>query len=209
MTMRSTTYDSPPRLPDGDTVRLSDILPGDLPFELEIGPGRGLFMVERCHHAAEVRIMGFEIKRKWSCLVDQRLSREGFGDRARVFCEDARLALPRLRPDGGLARVFIHFPDPWWKKRHRKRLVIGENVLDEIARLLCDGGELFIQTDVMERAEQYRALVDAHVGFEGAGDEVDSAVIAQNPFDARGNREHRADDDGLPVYRLLYRRRHR
>ena len=207
--MRSTAYDSPPRLPDEETVQLNDVISGEGPFEIEIGPGRGLFMIERCQVAPEVRLMGLEIKRKWSCLVDQRLAREGFGDRARVFCEDARLALPKLQPSGGLERVFIHFPVPWWKKRHHKRLVIEENVLDELARLLRDGGELLIQTDVHERAEQYRALVDAHPLFEGAGDEEGQAPLEKNPFGARGNREHRADDDGLPVYRLLYRRRPR
>jgi tRNA (guanine-N7-)-methyltransferase len=147
--MRS-DYDAPPRLPDGETVPLDDIIAGDGPFELEIGPGRGRFIVERCQRAPEVRIMGLEIKRKWSCLVDQRLAREGFAERARVFCEDVRLALPRLGPDAGLDRVFVHFPDPWWKKRHRKRLVLSDRVLDELSRLLRDDGELFIQTDVAD-----------------------------------------------------------
>jgi tRNA (guanine-N7-)-methyltransferase len=149
-------------------------------------------------------MLGLEIRRKWAQIVDDRLRRSGHGERARVFAEDARDALVRLGPDASVAAVFLHFPDPWWKKRHQKRLVIGGLLLDEIARLLAAGGELFVQTDVAERADGYDALVAAHGAFEPRGDLPGSASVAQNPYGARSHRERRAEADQIPVHRLRF-----
>ncbi|MBW2526514.1 MAG: tRNA (guanine-N7)-methyltransferase [Deltaproteobacteria bacterium] len=193
-----------PELPEGDSVELDALLPGAAALELEIGPGRGSFLLERCAAEPHVRILGIEVRRKWARIVDDRLKQRGFGDRARVVCHDARQALPRLQPGGAVSTVFFHFPDPWWKKRHRKRLVVVGPVLDQVSRLLRPGGELFIQTDVPERADEYEAILHRRDDFEPAGDRPSSCRLADNPYGARSNREHRAAADGLPVYRLRF-----
>jgi tRNA (guanine-N7-)-methyltransferase len=154
-----------------------------------------------------VTILGLEIRLKYATPVDARLKKDGLHHRARVLGEDAKAALPRLRPDGVVSRVYLHFPDPWWKKRHEKRLVMGGSILDEVARLLLPGGELFVQTDVEERAELYQGQIDEHSAFAPAGDASGSPRIADHGFVARTNREYRAIEDGLPVYRMLYRRK--
>jgi tRNA (guanine-N7-)-methyltransferase len=202
-------YAAPPQLPEGDVVDIEAFLPGSGPLELEIGPGRGGFILERAVAEPGVRIIGLEVRRKWSTVVDRRLERDGLSARARVLCEDARLALPRMRPEGALARVFIHFPDPWWKKRHQKRLVVIDPLIDEVVRLLCDDGELFVQTDVAERADEYEARIGQHAALFSHGDAPDSPRVVDNPYAGRSNRERRADSDGLPVYRMRFRRRPR
>ncbi|MBX3206703.1 MAG: tRNA (guanine-N7)-methyltransferase [Labilithrix sp.] len=200
-------YAHAPRLPEGDEVDLRALGAGAF-IELEIGPGpKAGFLLERAAAAPEALLVGLEIRRKWATVGDERLAKHGFGAHARVFCEDARLALPRLRPSGGVRRVFLHFPDPWWKKRHQKRLVMGDVFLTEVARLLEPGGELFIQTDVEERAELYADAVGACDSFVPAGDAPGSPVVAENVFGARSPREHRAIADGLPVHRMSWRRR--
>ncbi len=200
-------YADAPRLPEENEVDLRALGKGEH-IELEIGPGpKAGFLLERAAAAPEALLVGLEIRRKWATVGDVRLAKHGFGARARVFCEDARLALPRLRPNGSVKRVFLHFPDPWWKKRHQKRLVMGDVFLTEVARLLEPGGELLIQTDVEERAELYASVVAQSDVFVPAGDEPGSPTIAENPFGARSPREHRAIADGLPVYRMLWRRR--
>lgn len=199
-------YEDAPRLPEGEAVDLRTLVAGE-EIELEIGPGRGGFLFERADAAPSAGLVGLEIRRKWATIVDRRLDKRGYGRRARVFAEDAKVQLPRLGPDGVVARLFLHFPDPWWKKRHHKRLVMGDEFLDQVARLLPVGGELYIQTDVEERAEAYRAQVDRHGAFEPFGDEPGRPDLADNPYGARSPREHRAIADGLPVHRLRYRRR--
>jgi tRNA (guanine-N7-)-methyltransferase len=200
-------YEDAPRLPEGDTVDLRALVAG-APLELEIGPGpKAGFLVERALAAKETALVGLEIRRKWASVGDARLAKLGHASRARVFCEDARVALPRIGPNGSIARVYLHFPDPWWKKRHTKRLVMGDVFLNEVARLLAPGGELFVQTDVAERADLYECAVTAHEAFEPAGARDGSARIDDNPYGARSPREHRAIADGLPVHRMTWKRR--
>lgn len=201
-----TSYDEPPRLPDGDVVDLSAFLGAGGPIELVIGPGRGAFVLDRSAACPGARLLGIEIRRKWACIVDARLARADRHPRARVVHDDARAALHRLGPDRSVTRVFIHFPDPWWKKRHHKRMVIVDPLVAQITRLLTPGGELFVQTDVPERAAAYRQLLDAQPGLEPAGDGPDTPELTTNPYGVLSNRERRADEDGLPVVRLRYRR---
>ncbi len=200
-------YAHAPRLPEGDEVDLRSLGTGSW-IELEIGPGpKAGFLVERAQVVPEALLVGLEIRRKWATVGDERLAKIGARERARVFCEDARFALPRLRPDASVRRVFLHFPDPWWKKRHQKRLVMGDAFLAQVERLLEPGGELFIQTDVEERAELYAKVVAEHEAFVPAGDVEGSPNLAENPYGARSPREHRAIADGLPVYRMRWTRR--
>ncbi len=195
------------RFPDESDVDIDSLLPGQGPVEIEIGPGRGGFMFERAAAAPDRRLLGLEIRLKWSAIVDTRLSKQGLGARARVLNTDAREALTRLRPDASIDTFFLHFPDPWWKKKHTKRLVMNPDLLHQIARLLRVGGEFYVQTDVEERALEYEAQIGAHEAFEPAGDVEGSARMVENPYGARSPREHRAIDDGLPVTRMRYRRR--
>lgn len=190
-------------LPDAGPVELGALVRGEGPLELEIGFGRGRFLLERARAAPGSRIVGIEIKAKWAHLVELRRAREGLAN-AVALRGDARAILPRCVPDGSLARVFVHFPDPWWKKKHAKRRVVDDDLLVHVARLLAPGGELFVQTDVEDRAEQMRARIEAH---QHEGRRVLELVPCEtNPFGARSNREARAEEDGLPIHRILARR---
>lgn len=172
------------------------------PVELEVGSGRGWFTVERVEEDPNVGIIGLEIKRKWATIVDDRLRARGLAGRARVFAEDARLAMGRF-PCGSFSRIYVHFPDPWWKKRHRKRMVVTPEFAAEVARLLHDGGEFFVQTDVEERAEAYESAIAQVSSLRPSGPNGGARVEA-SPCAAKSPRERRAIADGLPVLRLLY-----
>ena len=191
-----------PRAPEG-RFSLESVLEGTGPIELDIGFGRGLSLFERAALAPESRILGIEVKTKLAYQVDQRLRKRQIPN-VSVFCGDAREILRRAEPDRSVRRVSMHFPDPWWKKRHDTRRVITETLLGELERLMAPGAELFIQTDVEHRAEQYRAQIHARPAFELASA---SGFVDENPFGARSNREKRAIEDGLPVWRILALRR--
>ena len=201
--MKTNPYADAPRLPEGERVDprlLVGVAAGGDPIEIEIGPGRDGFLFERLAAEPSAHMLGLEIRRKWATLVDQRLRERGLGDRARVLAEDAKSALPRF-PDACARAVFVHFPDPWWKKKHHKRLVVTRELLTQVCRILCPGGDLFIQTDVSERAEAYAELVAAEPRLRS----LTSGFAVENPFAARSPREHRAIADGLPIYRLHFR----
>jgi tRNA (guanine-N7-)-methyltransferase len=196
--LRGLYRDEAPRAPEG-RFSLEDLIEGAGPIELDIGFGRGLSLFERAALAPESRIIGIEVKTKLAYKSNQRLQKHDLQNVA-ILCGDAREILKRAEPSGSLQRVALHFPDPWWKKRHDKRRVIGEALLTELSRLMKPGAELFIQTDVEHRAEQYVAELRATVGFRLASD---TGYVDENPFNARSNREKRAIDDGLPVWRIL------
>lgn len=205
-------YAHAPRLPDAPAIDIETLFEAPSGqssarvYELEVGPGRGGFLIERCEARPDVYIVGLEIRLKWATIINERLKKRGFGNRAKVFAEDAREALGRLGPAGVLSAVFLHFPDPWWKKRHEKRLVMGDALLENVVRLLKEGGELFVQTDVEERALMYEDKISACAGLVAYGDREGEARMMENPYEARSPREHQAIRDGLPIYRLRYRR---
>lgn len=159
-------------------------------------------MFERVLVDPALCVIGLEIRLKWATLVDRRLQEKGFGARARVFAEDARAAIERF-PEACLDVVFVHFPDPWWKKRHQKRLVMGETMLEQLSRTIAPGGQVFVQTDVEERAHGFAQLFGGSSQFSAFGAEPQ---VPENPFSARSPRERRAMADGLPIFRLHYRR---
>jgi tRNA (guanine-N7-)-methyltransferase len=216
--MRDNTYAHCPRLPEGDVVdprlvfhppagddaafELSHIAIESDPVELEIGPGRGWFTVERLDVDKRTRMVGLEIRRKWATIVDERLKERGLGHRGRIFAEDAKAALPRF-VTASVSKAYLHFPDPWWKKKHTKRLVLGDPLLNQLSRVLIPGGELLIQTDVFERADEYERLVATCPAFEAWQDQP---RVEDHPHGARSPRERKAIEDGLPVVRLRYRR---
>ncbi len=200
---RPDPYADAPKLPEGDVVDPRQLLGSDGPVELEVGPGRGSFIIERLEGDAAARVLGLEIRRKWATIVDRRIAERGLSARGRVFAEDVHAALSRF-PDACIARIYLHFPDPWWKKRHHKRLVINPTFVRDAARVLCTGGELFVQTDVPDRADAYERTIADNPEFEPVGP---SARVDDPDFGARSPREKRALEDGLPISRLHFRRK--
>lgn len=191
-----------PFAPDGP-LRLPEFVPGVGAVEVDIGFGRGLSIFERADQDPERRLLGIEVKPKYAYRVEQRCLALGH-QRVRICCGDARDILGRLQPDASVDRVSLHFPDPWWKKRHAKRRLFDADLLGDLARLLAIDGVLWIQTDVEERAREHIEQIAAHSTFELLGDH---GLVAENPFGVRSNREKRAVEDGLPVWRILARRR--
>jgi tRNA (guanine-N7-)-methyltransferase len=203
--MRDNPYSDVPTLPATGAIEISDLLGPQGPYELEIGFGRARFLLDRAALSPGTRFLGIETRRKWVHRANERAVKR---ELANVVARhgDAREAVTRIVPDGCFERVFVNFPDPWWKARHQKRLVLGGEIVAQLARLLADGGELFAQTDVDFRADAYRDLFVMTPELEPQGQ---GGLIDENPFGARSSRECRCEDLGLPIFRLLFRRRPR
>jgi tRNA (guanine-N7-)-methyltransferase len=201
-----TPYADIPYFPEDDEVIPADLLSAhNVPIELEIGFGRGHFMLDRARAVPDHCIIGLETRRKGVFTAIERAKKHGIAN-IRPFHGDAHKALPRMMPDASVARVFIHFPDPWWKVRHEKRMVVCPELVSQAARLLTDGGELFVQTDVDYRAEKYLEVLRACAMLMPQGD---AGVVELNPFSARSLREKKCIQTGLPIYRMLFTRRAR
>jgi tRNA (guanine-N7-)-methyltransferase len=203
------SYDHAPQIPAG-VVELSSLFTtsaesiASSPLMLEIGPGRGRFALEYCEAFSHTRLLALEIRKKLAFQLDERFGSKKMHHRARCFAQDAREVLPRLMPAGAVSAVAIHFPDPWWKKRHQKRMVVGNALVSDLARLVHSNGVVLVQTDVLERAQEYFAQFAASPEFVSEG----SPYVSESPFaPARSNREALAIEDGLPVFRMVFRRK--
>lgn len=123
----------------------------------------------------------------------------------RVHADDARHLL-RWLPPGCIAKVFLLFPDPWPKARHRKRRLINPDVLEALSRVLAPGGELRVATDVGDYAGGVLLAVQRQQAFRwlaaGAHD------WRERPADWPGTRyEQKAIAAGRRCYYLTFSRR--
>lgn len=174
-----------------------------LPQELavEIGSNRGLFLSRLARAWPERFHLGIEWRMKYVRWGNELLEEEGI-ENALLLQADANLALPILCDDGQIADLFVLFPDPWWKKKHRKRRIIQPEFLDLLAKKIRPQGTLWIRTDVGSLADDMMEIVDAHPEFE----HIPWDQMPREPF-PRTTREEKILRKRLPVHTLYYRRR--
>ena len=82
----------------------------------------------------------------------------------RLHRGDAALALDWL-PAASLSRVYLFYPDPWPKRRQRKRRFVNSETLDLLARTMRPGAELRFATDIDDYAAWTLARLRAHPAF--------------------------------------------
>ncbi len=130
----------------GQTVDPFTLFPGaPRSIWLEVGFGGGEHLAWQAAHHPDVGVIGCEVFLNGIASLLGHVQREDLTN-VRIFPEDARRLFPAL-PDASVERVFVLFPDPWPKKRHAERRFVHPSNLDQLARLMVDGGELRIATD--------------------------------------------------------------
>jgi tRNA (guanine-N7-)-methyltransferase len=133
-------------------------------YWLEIGFGGGEHLAAQAQAHPDVGLIGCEpfvdgVAKALSQIDEHDL------DNVRLHADDARQIFPLIN-DGALQRVFVLFPDPWPKARHHKRRLIQGPLLDEIARILEDGGEFRFASDHMDYVRWVLIHVARHAEFE-------------------------------------------
>ena len=121
----------------------------DRPVEIEVGFGKGLFLVNAGQARPDVNFLGVEIERKYILFTATRLAKNGVAN-VRLACTDARWLLRECVPASSVQAMHVYFPDPWWKQRHRKRKLFTPEFALQCARVLTPGGMLHFVTDVEE-----------------------------------------------------------
>ena len=116
------------------------------PFEIEVGSGKGTFLVGAAETHTATNYLGIEWAREFATFAADRLRRHAF-DNARMLHADATEFLRWRVPTGVAQVVHLYFSDPWPKPRHHKRRVLQDAFLETTHRILAPGGELRIVTD--------------------------------------------------------------
>jgi len=163
--------------------RWAELFADDVPdlrdVAVDIGFGRGEFLIELAKQSPERAFVGIERSFKRTLKMARRLPRLGVRN-VRLVEVEAQLGIPALFPVGSIAKAWINFPDPWPKDRHaRRRLVQGPFIADLVRRLV-DGGELDLATDDPAYAQQMVEVLAAEPLLEN--------VYAPEPYrrDCRG-----------------------
>ncbi len=128
---------------------------------LEIGFGGGEHLFWQAEHRRSIGFIGCEPFLSGVAKLVRGIDEAGLGT-VRLHDDDARHVLDWL-PDASIGRVFVLFPDPWPKKRHRKRRFLTEDGLSGLARVLRIGGELRFATDIAD----YAAMVATSIETRG------------------------------------------
>lgn len=176
----------------------------EAPLEVEVGSGKGLFLAGASRALPDRHFLGCELAGKYARFSAARLARWGVSN-AVVVQGDAWRLFRECLLDGAAVAVHVYFPDPWWKKRHKKRRVMNEAFLGDIQRVLTPGGRLHFWTDVREYFDATLDLIARVPGFEGPL--VVPASPASHDMDYRTHFERRMRLRELEVFRAEFLRR--
>ena len=171
-------------------------------LELEIGSGHGGYALAFGARHPDRVLVAVEQRKKFAADLEARALRRKLGNLV-VLIGDARLLAPRIFRAGSLAAVHVHFPDPWWKRKHERRRLVDDGMSTLLLRLLRPGGLLDFRTDVERYAE------DAVVRLEEAGFENERGpgrFSERDPDEIPSTREKRYLATGQPVWRLRMHR---
>ncbi len=176
----------------------------DAPFELEIGSGKGGFILRRAQSHPELNLLGIEWANKYFKFAADRMARWGL-THVRMMRTDAGHFVMHHLPAACLSALHIYHPDPWPKARHHKRRIFQPSFIDAAVRALRPGARWAIQTDHAE----YFEWIKAHMADVGALEEIDYNDPGYGIVDASAqtNFEIKYRREGRPIYYLAYRRR--
>ena len=180
------------------------------PVEIEIGSGKGRFLLEASKRHPKVNYIGVERAQKYVEITQERFEkyirhfgvnrRSGTFSNVRLVRTDANYFLTRYVPETSVQAYHIYFPDPWPRKRQRKRRIFrNRDFLEALTRTLkSEGGRLYIVTD---HAEYFREIQERFTDLPLLHP-IDAALRPDS--DITTHYEMKYILEGRPIYRVVY-----
>ena len=170
----------------------------DKPYYLEIGSGKGQFLVDMAKKFPEKFFIGVE--RNVTCcgftakkLVEEKL------ENAKLMFINAEILLNNIK-DNSIDGIFLNFSDPWPKKRHHKRRLTAEAFLKNYYRVLKPGARIMMKTDnhdlfdfTLENLENSPFKVI----------EQNDNYLTHDEFDTMTEYEQSFREEGIAIHRLV------
>ncbi|HLJ10684.1 MAG TPA: tRNA (guanosine(46)-N7)-methyltransferase TrmB [Planctomycetaceae bacterium] len=194
-----TLHDVPP-----PPLNLASFFGNERPVEIEIGSGRGLFLVNAGLSRPATNFLGVEYDFKEARRGARRLQKRALTN-VRVLGADARIVMRQYLEDAAATALHVYFPDPWWKRRHKKRRIFNADFLIQAARVIQPGGLLHAWTDVEEYFAAITALVAANSAFAPLSPLEERAAL--HDMDYHTSFERKKRKLGLPIFRARWQRR--
>lgn len=173
------------------------------PVELDVGCGRGLFTWRAAEANPLVNYLGIELDYKEARRAASKLWKRSLPN-ARIIAGDAREVLRKLILPGSVAAAHVYFPDPWWKKKHKRRRLFDDDFADQLAETVATGGLVHSWTDVEDYYEVIAALMDHHPRFETLP--PPSQKDPEHDLDYQTSFERKKRCEGETIYRGRWRK---
>jgi tRNA (guanine-N7-)-methyltransferase len=166
------------------------------PVILEIGSGKGRFLLSTAMERPDVNLIGIEKSLHYHRFIRNRFLKRDLRN-VRLINHDAFVVLQKMIPDASLAELHVYFPDPWPRKREKKRRIIRPDALAEFRRVLVDGGMGIFVTDHEEYFHSAAPLVEAEFPR--------SERRVPGPDDPpRTNYEAKYREEGRPIFEIRF-----
>ena len=136
--------------PESHKGKWAQVFPKDQPLHIEVGMGKGRFLMDMAKLHPEINYVGIEMYDSVLLRALQKRERlEGEGEKLTnlmFMCIDARL-LPEIFEKGEVQKIYLNFSDPWPKARHAKRRLTSREFLARYEQILADDGVVEFKTD--------------------------------------------------------------
>ncbi len=131
---------------------LTEVFGNGHPVVLEIGSGKGRFLITSAMERPQVNFIGIEKSLHYHRLISERVLKRHLTN-VRLINHDAFAVMRDMLPTASVSELHVYFPDPWPRKREQKRRIIRPEALAEMRRVLIDGGSGIYVTDHREYFE--------------------------------------------------------
>ncbi len=168
------------------------------PWEVELGFGKGRYLLASARQRPECRFLGIELASRYYRLARHRARRQRL-DNLLLVRGEALFLLAAVLPQRFAKTLHVYFPDPWPKSKHTKRRLFDPETIDLVLGILRPGGELHFATDFLDYGER---VVEILRGFPGLIVDVRNDPWPEGP---RTNYEAKYVTEGRPIVRLSAR----
>ncbi len=175
-------------------------------LSLDIGSARGRYILQMAQLKPDWNFLGLEIREPLVDRCNEVRDEIGLTNLHYIFC-NANVSLAGLLTKNSLHEVTVQFPDPWFKRRQQKRRTVQPELVTTLAELLVPNASVFLQSDILEVAEDMRQHFEDNENFinlAGKGNFADDNIF---PEHIPTERESSVLSQGLPVYRVYLKRR--
>jgi len=187
-----------------DKLDWSTLFGNSNPVGIELGCGKGMFIIRSVQENPDVNYFGIEKSSRFFRILKKRATKSGVRN-IRLLKAEAGYFIWKFVPEKSVQAFHIYFPDPWPKKRHHKRRLVNTEFIERIKSSLTAKGCIFFATDFVD---YFNHIVDTARACKGI-EEIFCNVIhlsEANPDEAATNYERKYIMQGRSIYKAAYRK---